>query len=98
MFMARITPNSVTITCIFIPGSQSRGCYAKICFNDSKYDVFVRRNESGMAKEMMIAGVVESEMDLIVSVFDWEKDGSVGNLSIPSYAGEILVLNIVAMG
>lgn len=79
--VAFLTPNSVTIQCTFIPGSQSKGCHAKIIGSDRSMEAHNIKRVDGrlfVQEEFPITKPPEA-----ILVFDWESDGSIGNLSIP---------------
>ena len=83
--IATVTAHSVSIQCSFILGSQSSGCFVVITSNNSTYSRYVARTPgSDVAEEkIMISEDPLNWMDLFVLVFDWEEDGSIGNLSLP---------------
>ena len=73
--------DSVVIICSFLSGSNSKGCYVRlIVSNDTKECYVVREDGLDSAEiKIMVPKLQEQE----ISVFDWEEDDSVGNLSIP---------------
>lgn len=80
---AVVTPNSVMIRCHFLLGSQSKGCHVRLIFGTSTLIVrnIKRRTGSHSVEEkIIIAGGIQRQLELDFTVFDWEKDGSIGNL------------------
>lgn len=80
--VAFLAPNSVTVQCTFIPGSQSKGCHAKIIGTNRSMQAYNIARVGGLhfiQEEFMIG---EDDAEEIL-VFDWERDGSIGNLSVP---------------
>ena len=77
--MALVTPNAVTVTCIFITGSQTRGCHVKL--NNKNLSMNIERTigRNSVRKEFPIIEVLPEE----ILVFDWERDGSIGSVSVP---------------
>lgn len=78
---ATVSSHSVTVQCNFIPGSQCRGCYAILILNDSTRSYYIERTSGSSSTEEEIV-TIEDLMNLIILVFDWEEDGSIGNVSI----------------
>lgn len=77
--MAVITNSSVTVNCSFISGSQSRGCHVVVKNETTNISCSIERLDGSafVLKEIVIDFAQE------VLVFDWENDGSIGNLLIP---------------
>lgn len=75
--MALLTPNTVTVECNFIPGSQSRGCHVKM-YN---FSMNITRNPEHNSGQMKFQ--VDEVLLAEILVFDWEEDGSIGNVSVP---------------
>lgn len=80
---ATIMPGSVLLRCNFLLGSQCRGCYVNLIFGSNMTSLGIER--------VIGQGFVEhhynfsSKQDLgEILVFDWEVDGSVGDLAVPS--------------
>lgn len=78
---ATVRSDLVVISCNFLSGSQSRGCHVKLQFrNNSILALNIERADGSdsVEKEIIIGG---NEI-LDVFVFDWERDGTIGNLSV----------------
>lgn len=81
--VAFLTSNSVTVQCTFIPGSQSKGCHAKLVGIDHSmkgHNIERIGGLNSVQEEFVISG---NEVLEDILVFDWERDGSIGNLSVP---------------
>ena len=78
---ARVTANSVVVTCKFISGSRSRGCHVKLIANNfilGSYNISRDAGVDFVAKEF----TVNYPKDLNIEVFDWEADGNLGSLAL----------------
>lgn len=73
-----ITPNSVRVECTLIPGSQSKGCHVKFVRKDGSIELRnIKRTAGNCVQDEL---VVINEIKYIM-VFDWEGDGTIGNVS-----------------
>ena len=81
---AAVSYHSVTVQCNFISGSQCRGCYVILILNNSTYSYFIERASGSSSAEEEIVSIEDfvNPLSLIILVFDWEEDGSIGNISI----------------
>ena len=78
---ARVTANSVMVTCKFITGSRSRGCHVKLIENNfilASYNIPRDAGVDFVAKEF----TVNYPKELNIEVFDWEADGNLGSLAL----------------
>lgn len=92
-----VTSTSVMINCSFIPGSLSRGCYLKLVINGILQTRSIERPTGAnfVAKFIEITDGIDSQLDLAITVFDWEQDGSIS--SQPIYV-DIIDLRGITMG
>ena len=78
---ARVTANSVVVTCKFITGSRSRGCHVKLFENNFILESYNIPRDAGVVfveKEF----TVNYPKELNIEVFDWEADGNLGSLAL----------------
>lgn len=79
-----VTCNSVIVWCAFVPESQNRGCSLQLTINGSVTTHNVKRTNSSnyMEEEVVVSshGITVEEF----LVFDWESDGSIGNVQVPT--------------
>lgn len=78
-----LTPISVMVQCTFIPGSQSKGCHVKLIGRDHSIRTHnIKRVDGLLSVQEFLIGEGDETPETI-QVFDWESDGSIGNLSVP---------------
>lgn len=79
-----VTCNSVIVECMFVPGSQSRGCSLQLTINGYIITRNIKRvNGSDHVREEIVvssAGITVEEF----LAFDWESDGSIGSVRVPA--------------
>ena len=74
---------TVIVTCHFAEGSQALGCHVLLSFfNGSESLNISRHNESFVQQEVVSDFPVYCNQSEI-SVYDWEADGTIGELPIP---------------
>lgn len=84
---ASVTSNSVTIQCNFISQTMSKGCHAKLSGTSPSITMLniQRSNGSNSARRKIdVPEGIGRRAALMFTVFDWESDGSIGNVSIES--------------
>ncbi len=75
-----VSHQNLTVTCRFIVGSKSQGCYFQIA---GQNDRFIVRRKEGQTTAMESFKISEHIVDMTGFVYDWEEDGTVGTLGIP---------------
>lgn len=81
----RVTCTSVIVNCTFILGSQSRGCSVEL-FPVETLNITRTKNSKSVQEEMVVPDIRMVEEFL---VYDWEEDGSIGLLPVPSYVDSL---------
>lgn len=79
---ALISSDSVAVECFFLTGSQSKGCHVEIYFTDNST---ISRNISRFSDYSFVGNDIRFSNNKIfedIFVYDWEKDGSIGTLSV----------------
>ena len=77
-----VTSLSVTVECYFFNGSSSLGCYVE--FSGANFSTIAKNiTRSTGRQEVAIPGGIDTCVDLRFAVFDWESDGSIGNVPVP---------------
>lgn len=79
--MVTVECTSVILRCIFLSGSQSRGCCFKFTTNGSMMTQNIERVDNSNSAQMEVI-ISTSEIDDFL-VFDWESDGTISNVSVP---------------
>ena len=74
------TESSIEVTCSFLTGSRARGCLVQLNATILGHQLFrvERVNSSGTLKEFFLGPLG----DYVVSVFDWEEDGSRAEVAV----------------
>jgi hypothetical protein len=78
---AFVALDTVTIECLFIPGTLSKGCHVRLLGSDHsmKAHNIVRIGGLDSVRKVLPATVAPAD----ILVFDWERDGSIGNIPVP---------------
>lgn len=68
------------LTCTFLVGSIARGCFLFLSGTFGNYSMPVERNGTTAVHRNRVDGPLGA---FSYSVFDWEEDGTVANISVP---------------
>lgn len=72
----------VIVQCTFLSGGQSKGCSLNLTINGSMIIHNIERSNSNSVQEELV--VSSNQVDVgEYFVFDWESDGSIGNVPVP---------------
>lgn len=66
------------VSCIFLVGSKAKGCFFALNGTSENVSAHILRNDSFLHH---VAHPLELEDSF--SVFDWEEDGSIGDVAVP---------------
>ncbi len=73
----------MSVQCTFVAGSEAKGCFVELKYNNTVYVVLNMSRDSG-SSSVNISGAVPMPAHCYdIVVYDWEQDGTMGNLSIP---------------
>ena len=77
---------AINLTCVFIRGSNARGCFLTIQAAFGNYTIPIPKQE-GLTTHFYFIG--ESLGLLSYAVYDWEEDKTVGQVAVPSRLLEV---------
>lgn len=79
--MVRVMCTSVIVNCTFILGSQSKGCSVELSPVET-LNITRTKDSNTVQEEMVVPDITVVEEIL---VYDWEEDGSIGVLPVPTH-------------
>ncbi len=68
------------VTCGFAVGSRTMGCFLDLSSEFQNYSVFIPRDNGTARLQSHVMPLLE---ELNYCVYDWEEDGSIGNIPVP---------------
>lgn len=91
--ICQVEGNTFTIQCSYLSGSDANGCFYILVSGVDGMENVTGRIERGNSGEETLAespGVIE------LLAFDWEADGTIGDINVTRTAGNIEPCHIVA--
>lgn len=82
------TQQAFELVCSFFNGSRARGCYLVLNGTFGSYSKQVARENRSARHNHFVEGYLG---ELSYSVFDWEEDGTVGDIAIPVHVHEVVL-------